>query len=307
MAFLRGFAAYLPARVVDNVEVGALTGAAADWILNVSGIAERRYAAPDETIVDLATAAGNASLERSGLQAGSLGMVIVASGTAERRFPGPAPTVAQRLGLTGPPAIDLPIPSAGSLFGLSLASRLAREYGNILVIAAEKMSIVAGTDPGTAMLFGDGAGACIISAEGGQAEIVGSTIYSDGAFSEELRLPFGASVAMNGRAIIMQAARKIPRAITELLQRHRIPAGDVDAFLMHQANQHLIEAVARSLSVPATRFYSNIRHCGNTSSASMLIAAAEWEQESGFQAGKPVIFAGFGAGLHWGALLARGI
>ena len=120
-------------------------------------------------------------------------------------------------------------------------------------------------------------------------------------------MPFDGPLEMNGRAVILQASRKIPRAIGELLERHHIAAGDVEAFVMHQANQNLIDGVARALGVPAARFYSNIRRYGNTSAASMLIAAAEWSREAGFRAGVPVIFAGFGAGFHWGALLARGL
>ena len=310
MAFLKEFGAYLPSRLVGNEEMGVLAGAAPDWILNVSGMLERRFAATEEGVADLATAAAKTCLDRCGLDASALGMVMVASGTAERRFPGPATTVSRRLGLSAPPAIDLPIPSAGSLFALALASRLAGEYGNILVIAAEKMSAVSLKPPiaaGTAVLFGDGAGACVLSATAGMAEIVDSVMYSDGTFSEDLRLGFDAPLEMNGRSIIMQASRKIPRAIAELLRRQRVAAADVETFVMHQANQNLIDAVARALGVPSSRFYSNIRRYGNTSYASMLIAAAEWSQETGFHSGRPVVFAGFGAGLHWGALLARGV
>jgi 3-oxoacyl-[acyl-carrier-protein] synthase-3 len=310
MAFLKGFGACLPPRVVDNVEMSALSGSAPEWILNVSGIEERRFATPDQSVADLATAAAQNCLDRCGLDAAALGMVIVASGTGERNFPGPAVTVAHRLGLASPPALDLPLPSAGALFALALATRLATTFGNILVVGAEKMSTVIARqpiEPGIAVLFGDGAGACIVSPEAGIAQVVDSVLYSDGAFSEDLRLDFGSPLEMNGRSVIMQASRKIPRAIAELLERHHIPAGDVDAFLMHQANQNLIDGVARALSVPSARFYSNIRRYGNTSAASMLIAADEWSQGSGFQKDAPVVFAGFGAGFHWGALLAKGV
>ena len=309
MAFLKGFGACVPARVVGNEEMAALTGATASWILSISGIEERRFAA-EETVADLATAAAQDCLERCGLAASSLGMVIVASGTAERHFPGPAATVAHRLGLAAQPALDLPLPSAGALFALALASRLASEYGNILVIGAEKMSSVVmrrPLEPGIAVLFGDGAGACVVSADAGPAEILESAVYSDGAFAEELRLAFDAPLEMNGRAVIMQASRKIPRVITEVLDRRRIAAADVDVFLMHQANQNLIDGVARALQVPASRFFSNIRRYANTSAASMLLAASEWAQAAGFRSGVPVVFAAFGAGFHWGALLARGV
>src|SRR5690242_15326523 len=155
MAFLRGFGAWLPARIVGNQEMTALTGSTADWILNVSGIEERRFAT-EETVADLAVSAAQDCLNHCGFPASSLGMVLVASGTAERRFPGPALAVAHRLGLSGPPALDLPLPSAGSLVALALASRLASEYGNILVIGAEKMSTIvrlSPVEPGTAILF----------------------------------------------------------------------------------------------------------------------------------------------------------
>jgi 3-oxoacyl-[acyl-carrier-protein] synthase-3 len=112
---------------------------------------------------------------------------------------------------------------------------------------------------------------------------------------------------MNGRAVIMQASRKIPRAINDVLERRRTAACDVDAFLIHQANQNLIDGVARALNVSASRFYTNIRRYGNTSAASMLIAASEWSQTGGFRKGAPVVFAGFGAGFHWGAMLVKGI
>lgn len=310
MAFLKGFGVWLPSRVAGNQEMSAFTGSPPDWILNVSGIEERRFAAADESVADLATRAAQDCLDLCGLSPSSLGMIIVASGTAERSFPGPAVTVAHRLGLSGPPALDLPLPSAGALVALALAARLAPEYGTILVIGAEKMSSVIARqpmEPGVAVLFGDGAGACLVSSTDGAAEILDSAIYTDGAFAEDLRLSFAGPLEMNGRAVIMQASRKIPRAIQELLERNRIAAADVDVFLMHQANQNLIDGVARALGVPSARFYSNIRRYGNTSAASMLIAAAEWSQSAGFRAGAPVVFAGFGAGFHWGALLARGV
>jgi 3-oxoacyl-[acyl-carrier-protein] synthase-3 len=309
MAFLKGFGAYLPARVVGNAEMAALTGVKAEWILNVSGIEKRRFAA-GETVADLAAAAANDCLDRCGLLPSSLGMIIVASGTAERSFPGPAATVAHRLGLSGPPALDLPLPSVGSLVALALASRLAAEFGNILVIGAEKMSSVVmrqPVEPGIALLFGDGAGACLVSAAAGIAEIVDSMVCTDGAFTEDLDLPFDAPLHMNGRAVIMQASRKIPRVIMDVLERHGTAAGDVDAFVMHQANQNLIDGVARALGVPSSRFYSNIRRYGNTSAASMLIAASEWSQTAGFQRDRPVVLAGFGAGFHWGAMLVKGV
>jgi 3-oxoacyl-[acyl-carrier-protein] synthase-3 len=309
MACLNGFGAWLPERIVTNAEMAALAGCEPEWIRNVSGIEERRFAAESESVADMGVKAAADCLQRAGVAAGEIGLVIAASGTAPRRFPGPGAAIAKGLGLEETPAIDLPMASAGALFGLHLAARMAEVHGTVLVVAAEKMSDVVlcePREPGVAVLFGDGAGACLVSRERGQARIVDSLIASDGAYQDDLRLELSGPLQMSGRSVILQASRKIPRAIGGLLERNRRPAGEVEVFLMHQANRNLIVRVAQALEVDPSRFYSNIERYGNTSSASMLIAAAEWEREHGFRPGAPVVFAAFGAGFHWGALLAEG-
>ena len=307
MPFLREFAAYLPERVVSNAEIGSQVGCDAEWIKNVSGIEQRRFAGDDESVADLALRAAQACLDKAKLSASALGMIMIASGSTERHFPGPAATVAHRLGLDATPALDVPMASAGTLYAMALASRLCDSIGEILVIGAEKMSSVVLRPPmerGVAILFGDGAGACLVSPTEGKARVLGSSLHTDGAFAEDLKLGFDRPLEMNGRSVILQASRKVPRAISELLDRHGRKASDVGTFLMHQANQNLIDRVAQALEVPADRFYSNIARYGNTSSASMLIAAAEWA-ESGWPAGESVCFTAFRAGFHWGALLAE--
>ena len=242
----------------------------------------------------------------AGVLAGELEMVMVASGTSPRNFPGPAVSVAERLGATPTAAIDLPMASAGSLFGLALAARLAR--GPILVIGAEKMSSVVEREPlekGVAILFGDGAGACVVHPQRGLLKVLDSELCSDGAFAEDLKLEHGQPLAMNGRVVILQASRKIPAAIASVLTRNQRAAAEVPVFLMHQANQNLIDRVAQALGVEPARFYSNIRRYGNTSSASMLIAASEFFAAQQLPPAQPVIFAAFGAGFHWGALLTE--
>ena len=309
MAAIRGFGAYLPARVVTNAELAARLNCEANWILDVSGIEERRYAAPEESVASMGVAAAERCLASAGVKAGDLGMILVSSGSSERRFPGPASAIAHGLGLDSVPAIDLPMASAGSLFGMALAGSLSTIHGNILVIASEKMSAVVSRDPlerGVAPLFGDGAGACLIGADG-PMKIIDSVLHSDGSFAEDLRLEFDAPLEMNGRSVILQASRKIPAAIGELLERNAKSASSVKIFLMHQANQNLMDRVARALEVDAARFYSNIRRYGNTSSASMLIAAEEWWRDPGPNAGDLICFATFGAGFHWGALLAQAV
>lgn len=308
MAFLKAFGAYLPARVVTNEELAPQLNCTPAWILEMSGIEERRYAASQETVAGMAVAAAKQCLERAGMSAADIGLLIGSSGSAERRFPGPAATVAHQLGLANTPAIDLPMASAGGLFGMALAQSLAQVHGNVLVVASEKMSTVASRAPmeaGIAILFGDGAGACIVAPGDGRAKIVDAVLHSDGAFAEDLRLEFEAPLSMNGRSVIMQASRKIPGAILEVLRRNSKIAASVEIFLMHQANQNLIDRVARALEVEPRKFYSNIRRYGNTSSASMLIAASEWWENARPVPGALICFAAFGAGFHWGALLVE--
>jgi 3-oxoacyl-[acyl-carrier-protein] synthase-3 len=310
MPFIAGFGSYLPSRIVSNPELAELLGCSPDWIREASGIEERRYASEEESVEVMAANAGQNCLEQAQATVDQVGMLIVASGSAELRFPGPACMVANRLGLRDVPAIDLPIASAGALFGMSLGAQLADRYGSILVIAAEKMSTVISQPPvdkNTAILFGDGAGSCLINRDAGVYRIVDSVLHSDGSFARDLQLGHGQPLQMNGRSVIMQATRKLPAVILEVLGRNGKAAPAIDCFLMHQANQNLMARVARALDVPNDRIYSNIRKYGNTSSASMLIAAAEWLRGQRTALPGAVCFAVFGAGFHWGAMLAESI
>jgi 3-oxoacyl-[acyl-carrier-protein] synthase-3 len=252
MAFIQGFGRYLPERVLGNAELAARLGCEAGWIVEACGIEERRIAGPDETVAAMAERAARACLAGA-----APGLVIVASGTAERRFPGPAAEVALRLGFAGVPAIDLPLASAGGLFGMGLAAQLAPAYGRVLVVAAERMSeAVLGEAPdrNTAILFGDGAGAVLVTADAGPLEIVDSVLHSDGGYTEALRLGLSGGLQMDGRAVILQASRRIPAGISEVLGRNGGAAGEVGTFVLHQANRNLMERVARGVGVPVSRF-----------------------------------------------------
>ena len=306
-AFLHAFGMHVPGRVVTNQEIAARVGRTAEWIEGVSGIRERRWAEAETSVADLAVSAARDCLARAGVEASALGLIIVASGSARPGFPGPAAEVAEQLGLETTPALDVPMASAGSLFGMVMAAQMAGHFGDVLVIGAEKMSAVieAGTlDPNTAILFGDGAGAALVSARPGRWEIIDAVLHSDGSYRDALAFDWSAPLRMNGLSVILQAARKLPSSIEEVLARQGMTAQDVTAFLLHQANQNLLMRVAKSLAVPAERVFSNVARYGNTSSASILIAASEWSQAN--PPAGAVVFSAFGAGFHWGALLARG-
>jgi 3-oxoacyl-[acyl-carrier-protein] synthase-3 len=239
-------------------------------------------------------------------------MIIVASGSGARGFPGPAAAVAVQLGLETTPALDVPMASAGSLFGLAIAAKMVESVGDILVIGAEKMSELIETNEGEmeaniAVLFGDGAGAALVSARPSVDrtcwEILDSALHTDGEFRSDLAWYGSATLRMNGLTVIMQAARKIPGAISEILTRQRVASRDVQMFLLHQANQNLLVRVAKALGVGPEKVFSNVASYGNTSSASMLIAASEWAAND--PPAGDIVFGAFGAGFHWGALLAR--
>lgn len=308
MSWLRALGFYVPAGIVTSRDLAARVGADPAWIFGATGIEERRFAAPGESVAELGILAARGCLESSGMAPREIGFLVVASGSAEKRFPGPAAAIGEALGIAGVPAIDLPMASAGSLFAIVLAAQLAPVYRNVLVIGAEIMSRLlridaAGRD--TAVLFGDGAGACVVSSETGFAEIRDSLVASDSAFADALTLSWGAPLYMDGRTVILHASRKLPRTISELLERNALEAGDIGTYLVHQANRNLITRLAQTLKVPETRFFCNLNRYGNTSSASLLIAAAEWWRGSSEKLPAPIILAAFGAGFHWGAVLAE--
>ena len=306
MAYLRAFGSWLPSRCVSNEEIAPLVNATPEWILEVSGIMERRYAADSDTVAGIGLLAARDCLDKAGVTSAELGMILVASGSSDRFCPGPACEVASGLGLSSTPALDIPVSSAGSLIGLILAAQLAPKMGPVLVVGAEIMSRRITLDPegkNSAILFGDGAGAALVDAENGFARIADFCLFTDGASAETLFVQDG-RFSMDGQAVIMQASRKMPRAMNELLARNKISPAEVEVFLLHQANLNLITRVASTLKAPRERSYTNIDRYGNTSSASLLIAADEWYATQTAPIAGPLVFSAFGSGLNWGALLA---
>ena len=306
MAHLRAFGKYLPERIVTNDELAPQLGILADKITASSGLLERRYAADEETVVSLGHRAALDCLDRAGVSPQELGLILVSSGSTDCFCPGPASAIAAQLGLTATPALDLPIASAGSLTGLMLGSHMAASVGHVLVIGTEIMSRRIDRSPegaNTAMLFGDGAGAALISPDTGFARIADSCLHSDGNSADALFIKDG-RIHMNGSVVIRHASSKMPEAMKELLDRNHLTGEEIGTFLLHQANKNLLDRVARTLNAPVERFFTNIDRYGNTSSASMLIAAAEWRETNPGPLSAPILFSAFGVGITWGALLA---
>lgn len=304
MASILGFGAWLPERVVDNTELAALLGIDAEWILEACGIRERRWAG-DESVVDLAEKAARQALSCSGLEPPALGGIIVGTGTPGQQFPGVSAQLQSRLGCPGIPAFDVHLASSGGLVALCLAARLCEHLGPVLVVGAEKMSSIIQLDLAkeTAILFGDGAGAAVVSPGAGPLEILDAKWGSDGAFAEDLKLDFGAPLHMNGRAVIMQANRKLTSAVQDLLQRNAVDPAEVELFLFHQANLNLLRQIGKTLGIDPAKVPITLDRFGNTSAASVLIAATEAWKDRRFVPGSKSVLAAFGAGFSWGAAL----
>jgi 3-oxoacyl-[acyl-carrier-protein] synthase-3 len=307
MAHLAGFGCYLPSLELTNEALAAEFAIDPQWIVDACGVRARRIASADDTVANMAAYAATQALESAGIAARDLGGIIVGSGTPERQFPGVSAALQRLLEAPGIPAFDVHLASVGGLFALAIAREMCERYGPMLVVAAERMSDVMARAPRvkeTAILFGDGAGALVVKPGAGLIELVDVRIQSDATYADDLSLAFGETLHMNGRTVILQAHRKMTESVDALLQRNGLAVSDVGLWLFHQANLNLLTSIGKSLKIPPERVLINVDCYGNTSSASLLIAAAEAHDRRCFQPGYAVMSA-FGAGMSWGtALLA---
>ena len=308
MASLAGFGHFLPEGVLTNQELAAEFSVDPEWIVSVSGIQTRRIIAEQDNVCDLAERASLACLQDAGITAEKLGAIIACTGTPHRQFPGVSAEVQKRLNAPGIPAFDVHLASISGLYGVALAHKMCEQWGPTLVVASETMTRALAQGPRvkeTAILFGDGAGACLVAPEKGPLTIRDIRVASDATFSEALRMDFGATLQMDGRTIIMHAVRKLARAVAELLEKNSLRVDQVGLFLFHQANMRLLERLMKELKIDASQCFVNIEKYGNTSSASWLIAASEAKAAGLLKSGMKVVIAAFGAGLSWGAALVE--
>jgi 3-oxoacyl-[acyl-carrier-protein] synthase-3 len=308
MASIVGFGHSLPDAIITNESLAAEFGVETAWIEQMCGIKTRRMVAPNETVCNLAERASLACLNDAGITAGKLGAIIACTGTPHRQFPGVSAEVQKRLNAPNIPAFDIHLASIAGLYGMALANTMCKEWGPTLVVAAETMTRALSHGPRvkeTAILFGDGAGACLVTPDTNSFAIRDIAIASDGQYSEALHMDFGSTLEMDGRTIIMQAKSKLVRSVSELLERNSLAADQIGLFIFHQANLRLLERIMKELKIESHQCFVNIEKFGNTSSASWLIAASEAKAAGLLRPGMKVVFAAFGAGLSWGAALAE--
>jgi len=319
-----GFGAYAPERVMRNDDWAALVDTSDEWITARTGIKERHFAADDETSADLAVAAAERALAAAGLDAQEIDEIIVATDTPEMYTPDTAAFVQHRLGARHIPAFDMGGSGcAGFVLGLDVARSRAREGGKrVLVIAVELISrLMNWEDRGTCVLFGDAAGAAIVGPGENAVEMLAATAGTDGSQAGILcleaggtRVPFTLEAAkaglhknlvMNGREVFRHAVRRMNEAADTLLAEAGVTLEELALVVPHQANQRILQAVAKKMGLPPEKVFSNIRDYGNTGSASVPLALTQAIEQGRVAAGDLVLLTAFGAGFHWAGLLLR--
>jgi 3-oxoacyl-[acyl-carrier-protein] synthase III len=303
-AGILGLGSALPQRRVPNHEVGDPLGIEEGWIERRTGIYERRYAADGERLSELAATAAVAALRDAGLDAADLDMVLVATITADEITPAAAPIVAHEIGATGAAAIDIGAACAGSLSALALATAMieAGRARHVLVIGAEILSrLIDHEDRLTAPLFGDGAGALVVSLEA-SGQIGPFVMGSDGAAAGAIRATRARNVLeMEGHETFLMAVDRLVRCTREVLELAEIPIGDVDLFVFHQANSRILAAVAERLAIERERVFDCLGRLGNTSAASIPLALDEAVRRGVLRPGDRVLLGAVGAGFVWGS------
>jgi 3-oxoacyl-[acyl-carrier-protein] synthase-3 len=297
-----GFGGYQPDKVVTNDDLAKLVDTNDEWIRARVGIQSRRFARDDETVADMAEAAGAKALAASGLEPSEVDLVIVATCSTESPMPNVAATVAYRLGIPAPGAYDLNAACAGFCYGIGAASDSVRAGSarNVLVIGAEKMtSWIDMTDRSTCIIFADGAGAAVV----GQSESagIGPVVWgSAGDQAHKITIEGrNGSLKQDGQAVFRWATTAIAPAALEACRRAGVTPADITAFVPHQANLRIIEAIARKLGIPRERVADDIIHAGNTSSASIPLALSRMAEQGRLQPGTPALLIAFGAGLSY--------
>ena len=315
---ITGLGARVPERVMTNDELSTMMETSDEWIVERTGIRERRIAEPGEALSDLALPAAREALEAAGLEASDIDLVIVATVTPDMAFPATGAIIADQLGAKNAAAYDLSAGCTGFMYAV------AQAYGMVAAGLAHRALVVGGdvlsrildwSDRGTAVLFGDGAGAVVLERvpEGG---FLGFELGADGSGGPQLYLPAGGSrspateetvaerlhfVQMNGREVFKFATRVLVTSAEAVLAECGRTIDDVDVYVPHQANVRIIEYATQKLGIPAEKVIIDVDRYGNTSSGSIPLALADARREGRLQPGRLVLMTGMGAGLTWGS------
>ena len=322
-AVITGWGMYAPSRVLTNTELAAMVDTSDEWIVTRTGIRERRIAADDETTTTLSVYAARDALAVAGVAASEVDLVIVGTCSPDYPLPATAVLVATELGATRAAGFDLQAACSGFLYALATGSGFVRSgmYRNVLVVGVEVLSrFINWSDRNTCVLFGDGAGAVLLSASDQPGGLLGWDLFSDGTGCEGIIVPAGGSrrpasietvegklhyIQMAGRDVYKYATRQLADSATTALRQAGLTVADVDQFVFHQANLRIIEHVERELGIPEDKVFVNIEKYGNTSAASVPMALAEAVAAGRIQPGDRILMVAFGAGYTAGAAVVE--
>jgi 3-oxoacyl-[acyl-carrier-protein] synthase-3 len=315
-AVIRGAGGYLPARVVTNDDLAKQMETSDEWIVQRTGIRQRHVAAEGELTSHLATKASERALAAAGLSAKDVDMIVLATTTPDETFPATATRVQAMLGITRGAAFDIQAVCAGFVYATAVADNFIRlgQAETALVIGAETFTrIIDWNDRGTAVLFGDGAGAVVLTGEtGGTRGILSTHLHSDGRTHDALYVDGGPSstgkvghVRMQGKEVFKHAVSKLGQVIQEALDANGMKAADIDWLVPHQANRRIIDGMAAKYGLPSEKVVMTVDRHANTSAASVPLALAEAMGDGRIKAGDLVLLEAIGGGLAWGAALVR--
>ncbi len=317
---IRGVGAYLPKRVMTNADMSRIVDTTDEWITERTGIKQRHIAADDELTSDLGIAAARQALVRSGIDPVDIDLVICATATPDRTFPATAVKIQTGLGITKGAAFDIQAVCSGFVYAMTTADNFLKtgQFKRAIVVGAETFSrILDWTDRGTCVLFGDGAGAVVLEAQPqhGTREdrgILSTIIRSDGRYENLLYVDGGPGstkttghLRMNGREVFRHAVQKIYGVIEETLVATGYAADEIDLYVPHQANQRILDGIAKKLGVGPDKIVVTLSKHGNTSAASIPLALNQAFEEHRVKEGSLVLMEAMGGGFTWGAVLVR--
>ncbi len=319
---ITGTGSYLPERVLTNADLERMVATSDEWIVERTGIRERRIAAPGEASSDLGLKAAHRALEAAGVSAAELDLILVATCTGDHPLPSTACLIQHRLGALRAAACDIAAACSGFVYALSVADAYVKTgLRHVLVIGTEVMSAITDwTDRSTCVLFGDGAGAVVVSASSGEGGILSTHLHADGSLWDMICVPGGGSrlpiaekvladglqyIKMKGNETFKVAVKTLEEVAREALAAHGLAVEDVDLYVPHQANVRIIKAVAARLGLPLEKVVLNMDRYGNTSAASIPIALDEAVRDGRVRDGSLVLLGAFGSGLTWASAIIR--
>ncbi len=316
-----GFA--VPPQVWDNHRLESIVETSDEWIRSRTGIVTRHIADDGETTATLGADAASMALSDAGMEPSDVDVIIVATMTPEMGFPATACFIQHMIGARNAAAFDISAACTGFIYGLSIASSMITSgfAGTVLVIGAETLSrVMDWTDRNSCVLFGDGAGAAVVTVGGKGGRVIDSLIRSDGSNTGLLFMPGGGSrhpasedtvrdrmhyLKMTGKGLYKEATTSMADAVFEILEKNGLDIDDMDLLIPHQANLRIIQSTAKKLEISPEKAYVNIDRYGNTSAATIPIAMTEAHAEGRMHPGSTIVLVAFGSGMTWGATLLR--